>query len=180
MASDDPPPNPPASSAKSGEDAPPKLEPHERLFLVVVDETEEMKTALYYAARRALRTGGRVAMLYVIEPPEFQHWLGVERVMEDEARTQAEQTLQGLADQVQRLTGKMPVLHLRQGRRRDELLDLINEEQDISVLVLGTAVDHEDPGPLATYLIGQMGRDMRLPIILVPGHLSDTDIDAMT
>ena len=78
------------------------------------------------------------------------------------------------------LTGKMPVLHLRQGRRRDELLDLINEDQGISVLVLGTAVGHEDPGPLATYLIGQMGRDMRLPIILVPGHLSDADIDVMT
>ena len=43
----------------------------ERIFLVVVDETEEMKAALRFACRRALHTGGRVALFYAIEPPEF-------------------------------------------------------------------------------------------------------------
>jgi nucleotide-binding universal stress UspA family protein len=152
----------------------------ERIFLVVVDQTEEMETALYFACRRAQRTGGRVAMLYVIEPPEFQHWLGVERVMEDEAREEAEQALHSMAERVQSLVGKMPVLHVRQGPRRDELLALINEEPAISVLVLGTAVGHEDPGPLVNYLIGQMGTKMRIPVILVPGHLTREEIDAVT
>lgn len=152
----------------------------ERMFLVVVDQTEEMKTALYFACRRALRTGGRVALLYVIEPPEFQHWLGVERVMEAEAREEAEKTLQVMAEHVQAIVGKMPVLHVRQGRRRDELLALINEDPEISVLVLGTAAGHEDPGPLVTYLIGQMGGNIRLPVILVPGQLTEIEIDAVT
>ncbi len=35
----------------------------ERIFLVVVDETEEMQKALHFACRRALHTGGRVALL---------------------------------------------------------------------------------------------------------------------
>jgi len=152
----------------------------ERMFLVVVDQTEEMKTALYFACRRALRTGGRVALLYVIEPPEFQHWLGVERVMEAEAREEAEKTLQVMAENVQAIVGKMPVLHVRQGRRRDELLALINEDPEISVLVLGTAAGHEDPGPLVTYLIGQIGGKIRLPVILVPGQLSEAEVDAVT
>ncbi|MGI9435066.1 MAG: universal stress protein [Geminicoccaceae bacterium] len=152
----------------------------ERLFLVVVDRTEEMKTALYFASRRALRTGGRVALLYVIEPPEFQHWLGVERVMEDEAREEAERILQSMAERVQAVVGKMPVLHVRQGPRRDELLALISEDPEISVLVLGTAAGHEDPGPLVTYLIGQMGGNMRLPVILVPGQLTEAEVDAVT
>ncbi len=166
-------------------DAPPKskkleLRPAERMFLVVVDQTEEMETALYFACRRALRTGGRVAMLYVIEPPEFQHWLGVERVMEEEAREEAELRLQAMAEKVQAIAGKMPVLHVREGRCRDELLALINEDPEISVLVLGTAAGHEDPGPLVTYLIGQMGEGMRLPVILVPGQLTKAEIDAVT
>ncbi|MGH6917331.1 MAG: universal stress protein, partial [Geminicoccaceae bacterium] len=97
----------------------------ERIFLVVVDETEEMHKALHFASRRALHTGGRVALLDVIEPPEFQHWLGVERVMQEEARQQAEQTLQALAAKVQAVTTKMPVLYVREGRRRDELLALL-------------------------------------------------------
>src|SRR5919106_1931659 len=109
----------------------------ERIFLVVVDETEEMQKALHFACRRALHTGGRVALLYVIEPAEFQHWLGVERVMQDEARQQAEQTLQALAAKVQAVTTKMPILHVREGRRRDELLAMIEEDPNISLLVLG-------------------------------------------
>ncbi len=152
----------------------------ERLFLVVVDQTEEMKTALYFACRRALRTGGRVALLYVIEPPEFQHWLGVERVMEAEAREQAEESLQTMAEYVQGIVGKMPILHVRQGRRRDELLALINEDPEISVLVLGTAAGHEDPGPLVNYLISQLGGNIRLPVILVPGQLTENEVDAVT
>ena len=119
-------------------------------------------------------------MLYVIEPPEFQHWLGVERVMEEEAREEAETRLQTMAEKVQAIAGKMPVLHVREGRCRDELLALINEDPEISVLVLGTAAGHEDPGPLVTYLIGQMGEGMRLPVILVPGQLTKAEIDAVT
>ncbi len=152
----------------------------ERIFLVVVDQTEEMETALYFACKRAYRTGGRVAMLYVIEPPEFQHWLGVERVMEDEAREEAEEQLQAQAERVQAIVGKMPVLHVRQGTRRDELMALIDEDPAISVLVLGTAAGREDPGPLVTYLIGQMSGKMRLPVILVPGLLTQEEIDAVT
>ncbi|HET6521550.1 MAG TPA: universal stress protein, partial [Geminicoccaceae bacterium] len=40
----------------------------QRTFLVVVDETKEMRSALRYACGRAKRTGGRVALLYVTEP----------------------------------------------------------------------------------------------------------------
>jgi len=155
-------------------------DPGERVFLVVVDQTDEMETALYFACKRAYRTGGRVALLYVIEPPEFQHWLGVERVMEDEARQEAENTLQSMAERVQSIVGKLPVLHVRQGPRREQLLALINEDPAISVLVLGTAVEHEDPGPLVNYLIGQMGGQLRLPVILVPGSLTRPEIDAVT
>ncbi len=152
----------------------------ERIFLVVVDETEEMKNALYFACRRAWRTGGRVALLYVIEPPEFQHWLGVEKVMQEEARQQAEETLQSLAAKVQAMTGKTPVLYVREGRRRDELLALIEEEPSISLLVLGMASGREGPGPLVTYLVSQLGGQLRLPITLVPGQLSESELDAVT
>ncbi len=168
------------STTPEHDDAPADAPPGERIFLVVVDQTDEMEKALYFACKRARRTGGRVAMLYVIEPPEFQHWLGVERVMEDEAREEAEQTLHALAERVHGIVGKMPVLHVRKGPRREELMSLIGEDPAISVLVLGTAVGHEDPGPLVNYLIGQMSGKLRLPVILVPGLLSEEEIDAVT
>src|SRR5262249_693291 len=125
----------------------------ERVFLVVVDESEEMRNALRFACMRAQHTQGRVALLYVIEPLEFQHWLGVGRMMEAEARAAAEQRMQSLAGEVFQLTGRMPVIHIREGKRSDELVGLLQEDHSISLLVLATARDGNNPGPLVTYLM---------------------------
>jgi nucleotide-binding universal stress UspA family protein len=151
----------------------------QRVFLVVVDETEEMRNALRFACRRAQRTQGRVALLYVIEPVEFQHWLGVGRVMEEEARAEAERRMQTLAAEVNSQTGTMPVVHIREGDRAEELLKLLNEDDSVSLLVLATAVG-SNPGPLVTYLMSTIGRGIRIPVTLVPGQMSDAEIDAVT
>jgi hypothetical protein len=74
----------------------------------------------------------------------------------------------------------MPVLYVREGRRRDELLALIKEEPTISLLVLGTATGREGPGPLVTYLVSQLGGQFEVPVTLVPGLLTEEQIDAVT
>ena len=57
-----------------------------------------MRNALRYACRRAKRTGGRVALLYVMPPPEGQQWGGVADLMREEARQEAEQVVARYAD----------------------------------------------------------------------------------
>ena len=153
----------------------------QRVFLVVVDETEEMRNALRFACRRAQHTRGRVALLYVIEPVEFQHWIGVGRVMEEEARIEAERRMQNLAAEVFAQTGSMPTVHIREGQRAEQLVQLLAEEPSISLLVLATAEDGNDPGPLVTYLVNNIGRNkFRVPVTLVPGQLTEAEIDALS
>ena len=151
-----------------------------RVFLVVVDETEEMRNALRYACRRAQKTMGRVALLYVVEPLEFQHWLGVGRVMEEEARAEAEQRLQALATEVYAQTGAVSVIHLREGNRAEQLVQLLQEDPSISLIVLGTARGASNPGPVVTYMLANLGRRVRVPVTLVPGELTVEEIDALT
>ena len=153
--------------------------PPPRVFMVVVDESEEMRNALRFACRRAQHTQGRVALLYVIEPVEFQHWLGVGRVMEEEARADAERRMQALAAEVYQQTGSMPIVHIREGDRAEELVKLLQEEGSASLLVLATAVA-SNPGPLVTYLMSNFGRGVRTPVTLVPGQLTEAEIDAVT
>ena len=151
----------------------------QRVFLVVVDQSEEMQVALRFAARRAQHTGGRVAMLHVIEPADFQHWMTVGDLMREEARSEAEQLLQRLATRVNELTGQLPILYIREGDRRDELLQLIDEEPSIQILVLAANVGQGGPGPLVSALTGRFLSRLRIPITIVPGNLSDEDIDSI-
>jgi nucleotide-binding universal stress UspA family protein len=152
----------------------------DRIFLVVVDATAEMRVALRFACRRAKRTEGRVALLYVMEPADFQHWMAVEERMRDERRAEAERVVQGLAADVNALTGKMPVLYVREGKADDEIVKLINEEPNICILVLGAGTDKKGPGPLVSSLAGKLSGGFPIPITVVPGTLSMDQIDALT
>lgn len=156
-----------------------KLE-RERIFLVVVDATEEHRKALRFASMRAARTGGRVALLYCIEPAEFQHWMAVENLMREERRQEAEALLHKVSADVQKQSGKTPVFYLREGNLREELLKLLAEERSISILVLAAATGKKGPGPLVTALAGKMSGELPIPITIVPGNLSDEEIDALT
>lgn len=150
-----------------------------RTFLCVVDETEELHQALRYACRRALGTGGRVALLYVIEPVEFQHWMAVGHLMAEERREQAEEMLQVVSSVVQKLSGRTPVIYIREGTLTDQLMAVLETEKDLSVLVLGAATGSEGPGRVITYVMKRLNR-LKIPMTIVPGGLSDKDIDAIS
>ncbi|MFA5121187.1 universal stress protein [Zavarzinia sp.] len=148
-----------------------------RKFLVVVDDTPECRLALRYAARRALKTKGQVALLYVIEPMDGPQWLGVRHIMREEAREEAESILHDLADEVQKIASLTPELIIREGQRREELLRLIEEDPSVRILVLGAGTGSEGPGPLVSALAGQMSGSFRVPITLVPGKLTPAEVD---
>jgi nucleotide-binding universal stress UspA family protein len=153
---------------------------HERIFLVVIDSSAEMRNALRFACRRAQRTGGRVALLYAIEPADFQHWMAVQEKMREERRGEAEQVLQKLASEVQLISGSVPVLYVREGDPRDAIMQVIKEEPRIAILVLGAGTQKKGPGPLVTSLVGKMSGKFPIPITVVPGSLTEEEIDALT
>jgi len=161
-----------------------KKETEIRKFLVVVDETPECRVAIYFASRRARRTGGLVSLLYVIRPADFQQWQAVEQVMRDEAREEAEKILHDVAAEVKEVSGRMPEMIIREGQTREQIQQLIKEDPAIKVLVLGAAHGAKNPGPLIS-AIATGGfvedPDMRLvPLTIVPGSLSKADIDQLT
>jgi hypothetical protein len=151
-----------------------------RVFLVVVDETPEHRIAVHYAARRAAHTGGRLALLYVIEPTELQHFRAIEELAREERREAAEELLHRLCEEIAPIAGSMPIVYIREGRRRDELMSLISEEPSISILVLAAGTGSEGPGPLVTYLTGKPAARLRTPITIVPGGLSIDQVEALS
>lgn len=153
---------------------------HERVFLVVVDNSDEMNVALYFAAKRAKHSGGRVALLYVIEPAEFQHWMFVGTLMQEEAREEAENAINEFSTYVHEVTGQTPMVYIREGEREKQLMKLLKEEPEISLLVLAAADSADGPGPLVSSLTGDMVGGLPIPITVVPATLSEDDIDRIT
>ncbi len=159
-----------AEDAKGGAD---------HVFLVVVDRSEELNLALRFACRGARRRGGRVALLWVVEPPEGIGWMAVEKLAEREGRQEAEEKLQALSAKVVEWTGLMPAIYIREGRPLDELLKLIDEDPAICSLVLGADPGPQGPGPLVSALSGKHIAKLRVPLTIVPGNLAEERIDLL-
>ena len=64
-------------------------------------------------------------------------------------------------------------------RHRRRILDLIEEDEDIAILVLAAGTGKEGPGPLVSNLAKAAG-DYPIPVAIVPGHLTDEELDAMS
>ena len=99
----------------------------DRLLLTVIDDSPESALALRFAARRASHFDGRVAMLKVIPPIQFDHWVGVAERAAEEAREEAKRLMDKYAEQVQACGGQEPVYMVREGLIADELVAQILE-----------------------------------------------------
>ena len=155
---------------------------HRRKFLVVVDESPECESALHFAAKRAKRTGGHLALLFIVEPGDFQHWLGVEEVAREEGVNKAKAVFR-LFGRKLKLLGFEDIEAeeiIREGKKAEEILKLVEEDEDIGILVLGASSDPAGPGPLVSSLAaGKYAADLQIPITIVPGGLTSEEIGCL-
>ncbi|WP_332657934.1 universal stress protein [Brevundimonas sp.] len=151
-----------------------------RKFLVVVDDSPEFESALRYAARRARSTGGRVAMLRVIPAAAADaHWSGVREEIERQTRLEAETLLDKWAAEAAERSGATPMLLIERGEPQDAIRKVVGEDPDIKILVLAAGHGGRGPGPLVSAVVKQgaafTGR--KLPVTIVPGELTEKDIE---
>ncbi len=155
---------------------------HKRKFLVIVDESPEGETALYYAARRAQRTGGGLALLFVIQPAGMSHWLGFEQAFREEQYNKARAVFR-LRNRKLKNWGFEDILPeeiVREGQKAEEIVKLIEEDEDFGILVLGASIDPAGPGPLVSSLAaGAKAGTFPIPITIVPGNLTLDEISGL-
>jgi len=153
---------------------------HKPKYLVVIDDSPECDRAVYYASRRAARTGASVLMLLVIEPHDrHQQWLGVADIMKAEAHEAANTILDQFAARANGVAGITPERLVRDGEKSEQILKLIDEDEDIATLVLAAGTGKDGPGPLVAS-IGKNAGDYPIPVAIVPGHLGDEELDALS
>lgn len=149
-----------------------------RVYLVIIDETEEALTALRFAARRAAKTQGTIHLLAVVEPQPFNAFAGVQATIEEEARSRAEALASSAAGSLLSESGRMPVISVIQGEAEKVVRQYLADHPEVSALVLGAAKDGA-PGPLVQYFTSHMA-NLPCPLFVIPGALNTEEIDRVS
>ena len=152
---------------------------HRPKFMVVVDDTPECARAVHFAARRASRTGASLLMLAAVDPPDNFEWLGVGEAMIAEAQEEAQRLLDAAAGEARSAAGVEPEQVILVDDKTAAIAKVIDEDEDISFLVLAAGIGKDGPGPLVSAIAGKAAASFPIPIVIVPGGLSDEEIDAL-
>ncbi|MCJ2177711.1 universal stress protein [Novosphingobium album (ex Hu et al. 2023)] len=150
-----------------------------RVYLVIVDETEEAMVALQFATRRAAKTDGILHLLALVPPQEFNAFAGVQATIEEEARARAETMVTAAAGNLLSQGAKMPLISVRVGEDIKVVRQYLKEHPEVSALVLGAAKEG-GPGPLVAHFTGAGMAHMTCPVFVVPGGLDAAAIEKLS
>src|SRR3954451_1397238 len=124
-----------------------------RTYLVVVDDSDEARVALRFAARRAAKTSGRIEVLGIVEPQDFVQFGGVQAAIEEEQRLRIEGVVSASVGEILDESGVEAKVVVQHGEPVKSVREYIGERQEVAALVLGAAASGS-PGPLVANFCG--------------------------
>jgi hypothetical protein len=135
--------------------------------------------ALRFAARRGAKTHGAVEVLALVPPQDFVQWGGVQAAIEEEQKLRIEGVVSSSVGEIFDEAGIKPAIVLRQGEPVKTVREYLVDRDDIAALVLGAA-PAGDPGPLVAHFTGKDSGKLPCPVMIIPGGLSDDQLEALS
>jgi nucleotide-binding universal stress UspA family protein len=148
-----------------------------RTYLVVVDDSDEARVALRFASRRAAKTGGSIEVLAVVQPQDFVQWGGVQAAIEEEQRLRIEASVTASVGEI--LDSRAIDIVVQEGDPVTVVRAYVGTRDDIAALVLGAASSGH-PGPIVADFTGHDAGKLPCPVMIVPGSLSDEELDKLS
>jgi nucleotide-binding universal stress UspA family protein len=150
-----------------------------RTYLVVVDDSDEARVALRFAARRAAKTGGRIEVLGIVEPQDFVQFGGVQAAIEEEQRLRIQGVVSSAIGEILDESGVEMNIFVLQGEVVRTVREFIGSRKEVDALVLGAAVSG-NPGPLVTNLCGHDAGRLPCPLMIIPGSITDARLEDLS
>jgi nucleotide-binding universal stress UspA family protein len=148
-------------------------------FLVCISDQHESEVALRFACLRAQKRNAQVTLLHVIPPEDFQGLFAISDMMKQEREEEAQNLLNSMAELALQCSGIRPSIVLREGILGEEIVKTTLENGDIVAVVLGVQHDSPTAPKLLSWLTSKLGQELLTPIMVVPGNLTDAQIDAL-
>ena len=150
-----------------------------RTYLVVVDDSEESRVALRFAARRAAKTGGRIEVLGIVEPQDFVQFGGVQAAIEEEQRLRIQGVVSSAIGELLDESGVEANIIVQQGDPVRTVREYVGERIEVAALVLGAAPSGS-PGPLVAHFTGNDAGKLPCPVMIIPGSLDDERLEQLS
>lgn len=146
-----------------------------RTFLVIIDESDEARAALRFAARRAVQVGGAVHLLALVAQQNFSAFGGVQATIEQEAHDRAEILAHGVAGNLLAESGILPTISVKIGNGQKLVSEFLESHNEVAALVLGAAKG-TSPGPLVTHFAAHAG-NLPCPLYVIPHDYDEASSD---
>ena len=116
-------------------------------------------------------------LLALVPKQGFDAFGGVQATIEEEARDRAEVLANSAASELMSEGANMPLVAVRVGDAKQVITEYLEQNPEVPALVLAAA--EGTPGPLVTHFTTHAG-SMPCPVFIVPGRLSDEEIDRLS
>ena len=110
-----------------------------RVYLVIIDESQEAHGALRFAARRAADTAGAVHLLALVPKQDFSAFGAVQATIEEEARDRAEVLANSAAGELMSESGLMPQITVVMGDSKTLIDAYLKEHPEVAALLAITS-----------------------------------------
>ena len=145
-------------------------------FLAVFDGTDECKSAVRYASRRAQINSADLLIVATIDTVEFTYWLNVNSKMIDNIEKESKEMLSNLSKEIHSYSDINCDYIIEHGSKLEVVKKLIDDDQSISLLILASNKKDKKPGILVETI---SGIGYSIPVVVLPGNLNDASIDML-
>ena len=111
-----------------------------------------------------------------VDTAEFTYWLSVNNKMIDDIEKESREALEELSISIKSYSDITCNYIIEHGSKLEAVKNLISLDNSISLLILASNKKDKNPGILVETISGE---GYLIPVVVIPGNLSDSDIDKL-
>ena len=150
-----------------------------RNYFVVIDQSEEMWTAVKFAIKRAKLTKSNITTISFIESiiDGMMMTISAEKIL-DKDQIKSEKSkhkeVHEFIYKKSKIKAKSEIFKISE---IDDFIIFLNKYSSNSTVVLATSSDIGKPGPLIDKLIYEKSNSLMCPLVIINGNLHDKEIE---
>ncbi len=153
-----------------------------RNYFIVIDQSQEMWTAVKFAMKRAKLTKSNIITISFIESVSEGMMLttSTEKILDKDQLDNEKLNHKEVHEYIYKNSKIKANAEIFKMNDIDDFISFLNKYSSNSTIVLATSNDIGKPGPLIDKLIYEKSSSLLCPLVIINGNLQDKEIEKIT